>query len=157
MQKKQATQLKEQLLKARHESLQEMQETTLRPYGKLWGMDVFSWYKPTTYLLLNTFHSFPYQVMWIGNAKDILSVIKTDPSIGGLLHSVITIDDPKMVVDTQMDSNIENVIGTNSVEEALGLVASLKQHDTILLFTASDSNWQIAKDTFESFLNTELN
>ena len=81
MEKKLGVRIEDRLLEARNEGLQNMKETTLRPHGKLWGMDVFSWYKPSIHILSNTIHAFPFPVLWIGNGSDIYSTIEEDPSV----------------------------------------------------------------------------
>ncbi len=71
----------QQLLSARQETLQKLQTTAMRPHGKLWGLDVFSWLEPDMELLANTIHSFPFQVVWISNKEILEGVVAADPQI----------------------------------------------------------------------------
>jgi len=55
----------ESLLKARVEGMHQLEKGSLRPHGKLWGMDVFSWYNPMRFELENVLSSFPSPVLWL--------------------------------------------------------------------------------------------
>ena len=149
--------LGDRLMEARNESLKKMKELTLRPHGKLWGMDVFSWYQPNVNLLSNTLHSFPFPVVWVGNAADINQTIDEDPSVCIQLNSVITFDNPFFSLSLETMTKIDNVGGVNSLEEALILLKSVKKKNSVLLFSASGENWSHKKEIFEEFLNVHQN
>jgi hypothetical protein len=51
MEKKQDLNLENRLLDFRKESLKKLNTTTMRSHGKLWGMDVFSWFLPDPELI----------------------------------------------------------------------------------------------------------
>jgi hypothetical protein len=55
-------------------------------------------------------------------------------------------------MDFPLNKGIKNVVGTNSVEHTLELINGLKQKNAILLFSASDENWQEEKLYFDVFL-----
>jgi hypothetical protein len=141
------------LLEARSESLQQMKELTLRPHGKLWGMDVFSWYQPNVNLLANTLHSFPFPVLWIGNARDIVCTLEEDATVCDQLHAVITFDHSFFTVPYELASKIRNVAGVNNASDAFSLLKALKKKNAVLLFSATGENWKEEKEKFESFLN----
>lgn len=145
------------LMEARNEGLKNMKELTLRPHGKLWGMDVFSWYQPTVNLLSNTLHSFPFPVVWLGNATDINQTIQEDSSVCFQLNSVITFDNPLFTVSLDAISKIDNVAGVGSLKEALILLKSVKRKNSVLLFSASGENWKEKKEIFEDFLSIHQN
>ena len=65
----------DQLLEARQEGLRNAENSSIRPHGKLWEMDVFSWYKPNIHVLANTIHAFPFPVIWVANSSDIIEAI----------------------------------------------------------------------------------
>ena len=153
MEKKIGVRLEDRLLEARNEGLQNMKETTLRPHGKLWGMDVFSWYKPSIQILSNTIHAFPFPVLWVGNGADIYSTIKEDPSVCIQLNSIITFDETRLLLPNEELSKIKNVVGVNSIEDAFRLLKHFQKKNAVLLFSASDENWKKNKLVFEEFLS----
>jgi hypothetical protein len=142
----------DQLLEARQEGLKNAENSSIRPHGKLWEMDVFSWYKPNIHVLANTIHAFPFPVIWVANSSDIIEAIEEEETICSHLHAVLAFDNSKFVMDFPMNKGIKNVAGTNSVEHTLALINGLKQKNTILLFSASDENWQEEKLYFDVFL-----
>ena len=153
MEKKHGVRLEDRLLEARNEGLQNMKETTLRPHGKLWGMDVFSWYKPNIHILANTIHAFPFPVLWIGNGSDIFSTIEEDPSVCIQLNTIITFDETRFILPNEELSKIKNIAGVNSLEDAFRLLKLFKKKNAVLLFSASNEDWKKNKLEFEEFLN----
>lgn len=151
--KLQKTSLGDRLLEARSEGLNKMKESSLRPHGKLWGMDTFSWYQPNVNLLSNTLHSFPFPVVWIGNSVDINNTIEEDPSVCFQLNSVITFDNSRIDVPVEAISKIKNVASVNSLKDAYSVLKSFKNKNTVLLFSASGENWKENKESFEGFLS----
>ena len=153
MEKKIGVRLEDRLLEARNEGLQNRKETTLRPHGKLWGMDVFSWYKPSIHILANTIHAFPFPVLWIGNGSDIFSTIEEDPTVCIQLNTFITFDETRLLLPSEELSKIKNIAGVNSLEDAFRLLKHFQQKNAVLLFSASDENWKKNKLVFEEFLS----
>lgn len=153
---KQNTSLKkdEQLLQARQEALHKAESTSIRPHGKFWEMDVFSWFTPDIQHLATTIQAFPFPVIWIGNSAVMQEVIALDQSITTQLHAVFATDNARFAVDLTEKSWIRTITGTNAIEDALALIKGVKQKNTVLLFTASDEDWQHSKLVFEEFLKT---
>jgi hypothetical protein len=145
----------EQLLQARVQGLQQQERGSLRPHGKLWGMDVFSWYNPALGELENTMSSFPAPVLWLGNEKDILALFEMDHSALSNLHLVCTHDKggfAQAFPVERMDS-LPIVLGTKELRDALELMRALKEKHGVLLFTASGENWREVKAAFDFFLD----
>ncbi len=153
MEKKIDVRIENRLLEARNEGLQNMKESTLRPHGKLWGMDVFSWYKPSIHILSNTIHAFPFPVLWIGNGLDIYSTIQEDPTVCIQLNSIITFDETRLILPNEELSKIKNIAGVNSLEDAFRLLKHFQKKNAVLLFSASDEDWKKNKLVFEEFLS----
>jgi hypothetical protein len=153
MEKKIGVRLEDRLLEARNEGLQNMKETTLRPHGKLWGMDVFSWYKPNIHILANTLHAFPFPVVWIGNRSDIFSTIEEDPSVCIQLNSIIAFDETQLILPSEKLSKIKNIAGVNSLQDAFRLLKYFQKKNAVLLFSASNEDWKKNKLEFEEFLS----
>jgi hypothetical protein len=145
--------LSDRLKEARNEGLKNMKETPLRPHGKLWGMDTFSWYQPNFNLVANTLHAFPFPIVWIGNSKDINNTILEDSSVCLQLKTVIVYDNSKINFSIDALEKIENIVGVSSLENAFIMLKSLKIKNAVFLFSASGENWKENRESFEDFLN----
>lgn len=153
MESKLKVNLGDRLLEARNEGLKNMKESSLRPHGKLWGMDTFSWYQPNVNLVANTLHAFPFPIVWIGNSEDINNTILEDPSVCFQLKTVIVFDNSQLNVPVDSLEKIENIVGVSSLENAFTMLRSLKIKNAVLLFSASGENWRENKEMFEDFLS----
>lgn len=142
----------ERLLDARRQSLKEANSTSIRPHGKLWGMDVFSWFNADVDLISNTLHAFPFPVIWVGNKADIMEAVNTDESLFSNLHGIIIYDGSVFEMGNDLLSRFTNCVGTNSIEEAFGMIHLLKAPQKVLLFTSNDQYWEENKFKFEQFL-----
>lgn len=142
----------DRLLEARRESLRQMNATSMRPHGKLWGMDVFSWFHPDPELIANTLHSFPFQVIWIANGDDVISALKEEELVVNNLHAVITYDASIFKFEDSWLNGIKNCAGTQTVEEAFHFLRMFKAPQKVLMFSASGENWEAHKTAFEDFL-----
>ena len=124
----------------------------MRPHGKLWGMDVFSWFHPEAELVANTLHSFPFPVIWIANGADIIAALNEDELVLNNLHALIAYDSSIFDLKNSWSKNINIIAGTASISEAFQLLNTLKSKHKVLMFTASSENWKEDKKTFEEFL-----
>ncbi len=141
------------LLEARNEGLKKMKESTLRPQGKLWGMDTFSWYQPNVNLLANTLHAFPFPIVWIGNSEDIYSTLDDDPSVCCQLKTIITFDNAQINTPIDALNKIDNIVCVQTLKDAFAMLKSFKLKNAVLLFSASGENWREGKEEFEFFLS----
>jgi len=140
----------EQLLQARNGSLQEGVAGMLRPHGKLWGMDVFSWYNPALFELENTLSCFPAPVLWIGNEMDIQELVRNNSGWVSNLSLICAHD--AVALTLPAESTIETTLGAGALKDALELLRTLKKSNGIFLFTASGDNWKEHQAEFEYFL-----
>jgi hypothetical protein len=152
MSEKLGTRTEDRLLEARRESLHQLNESSIRPHGKLWGMDVFSWFNPTPSLIANTLHSFPFPAIWIGNGAVIAKALAEDELLLNNLSAIISYDSSIFNLENHWLDKIENCVGTQSVEEAFHFLKMVKAPQTILMFTATGENWEENKKEFEDFL-----
>ncbi len=143
----------ERLIDARQTGLKEIQDTAMRPHGKLWGMDVFSWYLPSPTLVENTLQTLPFPIIWVGNSKDIYRTLELNPSLTNKLHSVVIHDTPEFILKPEWMNEIPVIIGLHTVDDALKTLRPLKQNQTILLFSLSGDNWKTEKTIFENFMS----
>lgn len=153
MSEKNITRTGDRLLEARRESLQQMNTTSMRPHGKLWGMDVFSWIHPNPSLVINTLHAFPFRVFWLGNASDIEAALLEDELLLGHIHAVVTYDSNVFKFKDEWLNKIENCAGTGTLSDSFHLLEMFKAPQTVLLFTASGENAENLKQEFENYLN----
>jgi hypothetical protein len=153
MSEKITTRTGDRLLEARRESLQQMNTTSMRPHGKLLGMDVFSWIHPNPSLVINTLHAFPFKVFWLGNAVDIESALLEDQLLLGNIHAAVTYDSNVFKFKDEWLNGIENCAGTASLNDSFHLLEIFKAPQTVLLFTASGERAEELKEEFENYLN----
>jgi hypothetical protein len=153
MEKQRTISAEELLLGARKESLSRINQTALRSHGKLWGMDVFSWIHPNMSSIGTTINSFPFSVVWVGNAHDLKSALEVQPELMEKLSAVLVYDNTVFALKNEHLTHIKNCVGTGRVEEALRMVKIAAQPQTILLFTASGEVAEEAKIEFENTLN----
>jgi hypothetical protein len=152
MEKKLTSNIEEQLLRARTEGLREVADSSLRPLGKLWGMDVFTWHNPYHGMLSNTISAFPFPVIWIGNGADVVSTLLDDKLLCSNLHSVILTDASILELKSEWVSNIRNCAGTNSVIDAIEMLKVFKAPQKVLLFTSSGETALEQRREFEDYI-----
>lgn len=143
----------ERLTEARAENLKQIASSSLRPHGKMWGMDVFSWSNPLVEDLLTLFQSFPAPISWVGNHFQIENVFAEDENLLVNVTAVCAHDQ----VELKLSNNnfLEVSHGTKDVKSAFEFVKNRKQGNGIILFTASGNNWSSQRDDFETYLNIE--
>ena len=142
----------DQLLQARKNQLENPSVGSLRSHGKLWGMDVFSWFKPNLIELENTISSFPFPVCWYANERDVLHLMQEDTAWVSNIKLLCTFDKAGYTLPNSVLDTVNSVLGSASLEDALELLKSLKITQSVLLFTDSSENWKEIKDQFDSFL-----
>jgi hypothetical protein len=152
MEKKLTTSTEGTLLRAREESLKNHEEGSLRPLGKMWGMDVFTWINPYPGMLSNTIHSFPFPVIWIGNNKDVVTTLNEDLSLSSKIHAVIVTDSSILKLSEDIVNNVQNCVGTNNVLESMEMLKVFRSQQKLLLFTSSGGNAFGQKEEFVNYV-----
>jgi hypothetical protein len=147
------SEIQRQLLDARKQNLEEQVIGSLRSHGKLWGMDVFSWYKPSLYELENTLSSFPAPICWLANENDILNLLKEETYWINNVKLICSYDRAGFKLPNKILDSVDDVLGAAEINDALFLLRSLKKSQGILLFTSSGENWAQYKQSFEAFLD----
>lgn len=126
---------------------------TLRPHGKLWGMDVFSWYKAQAFELENTLLAFPFPICWMGEQREVELLLEACPQLASYLHQWIIYDAAEITLPADRVQEMQNVLATASLEDALELLKGVKQRGNVMLFTASSENWKLHQEKFEFFVS----
>lgn len=142
----------QRLLDARQEALKVAEMQSLRPLGKLWGMDVFTWYNPSVDELSATIRTFPFPVFWLGNATLVKELAQVDPAVMRSLTWCGQYDHAQMDLPVDVIAPMPLVTATECMEDALEFVRHLKQNKHILLFTVSGNEWKTKLTNFEAFV-----
>jgi hypothetical protein len=152
MEKKFTKSVEEHLLAARRSSLETSENGLLRPHGKLWGMDVFSWVNPHPGMIANTIHSFPFEVIWMGNENDMLATLCEDDSLCANLNAAIVYDKAQFTFRPEWTKQINNYMCAENLNDALELLKTLKASKRVLLFTVSGPEQTENKTQFENYV-----
>lgn len=145
------------LLDARQEALKAAERQSLRPLGKLWGMDVFTWYNPTVYELSATISTFPFPVFWLGNAALVKELAQVDPKSMRSLAWCGQYDNAQIDLPADVLGPMPLHTATESIEDALVILKSVKQNRHILLFTVAGNEWKTKLADFENFVQLNSN
>lgn len=145
------------MIQARTLQREEQVIGSLRSHGKLWGMDVFSWYKPSMYELENTLSSFPAPICWFANEQDVLRILREEKYWMTNVKTICTYDKAGFRLPNEVLDGIKTVLGSASMDDALDLLQSVSKKEGILLFTSSGENWHVSKNKFEAFLDEHQN
>ena len=140
------------LLGSRKESLEQMKFGAIRAHGKLWGMDVFSWPNPSVELVASTIESFPFPVVWVGNKAVFEWCNEYHETVWSNVRTLIATDEPRMVFKNENFVQVQNVYGTNSVDECLLMMKGMQLKGGVILFTATDSEWERNHQAFVDFI-----
>lgn len=142
----------DQLVSERRNSLRQIANGVLRPHGKLWGMDVFSWANPNAEELASTINSFPFPVIWMGN-QDILNWMnKNEPEVWTNVKTILAYDQPRLVFEDSNFINVHTIFGIEKLEDALQLIQFHFKKGSVLLFTATDLEWERNYKLFTEFI-----
>lgn len=145
------------LLAAREEALKAAERQSLRPLGKLWGMDVFTWYDPAVNDLSATITTFPFPVFWLGNAPLVKELAQVDPKAMRMLAWCGQFDSTQIDLPADVIAPMPLVTATETLEDALELLRHIKQSRHILLFTVSGNEWKTKLTDFEAFVRLNSN
>lgn len=145
--------IEDRLLETRRESLHQMNTTSMRSHGKLWGMDVFTWSNPNPEIIANTLQSFHFPVIWVGNGSDIVNALEKQELVLNNLQAVVSYDTNVFNFDKSWLNGIPNCAGTQTLTDAYHFLKMFKAPQTILMFTSSGDNWSENAKDFENFLN----
>lgn len=131
MENKTGLDTEKRLLDARKIALQNAGQTSMRPHGKLWGMDVFTWKFPDPELLMNTISAFPFQVIWAAEGELLNDWMTQFPALKLHLKGVVAYDG---VAGPKLDSYGFSAVRVN-VEQTFSYLKTVAEQKTVLLFT----------------------
>lgn len=138
------------LLEARKRALENVVNGSIRPHGKLWGMDVFSWGNPHVELIASTIHSFPFPVIWLASSELLTAVVSFDAAVSGNAHAVISYADGAL--DENKFRDVPHVVTTNDVEAAFQKMNELRLKRGVILFCHSGTDAEHYENAFKAYL-----
>lgn len=153
MEEKKVINFADQLLEARKEGIDRFKEGMLRPHGKLWGMNVFSWMNPNLESIQTTIKTLPFPVFLVAN-HDLIKAIKGDEGAMACLDSVVCFDHANFFLELNELLAVRNAAGTQNVEDALKFVSAFHDRDCVFLFSSNSIEFERHKKEFEIFLRT---
>lgn len=146
------TKTAENLIDIRKESLKNIQTGQLRPHGKLWGMDVFSWANPELEMLSSTIHSFPFSQIIIAPASLLMSLVEYDNSVLTNIHAVISYEDVQQLFDRKKFATIDQVFTTNNLQHAFQKMNEWQEKRKIVLFCSEGIDFESCQTAFKEYL-----
>lgn len=148
----QQTKTEHNILEARKKALEQVVHGSIRPHGKLWGMDVFSWANPNVETIVSTIHSFPFSVILIAPSALLMTVVENDPAIVSNLHAVISYEDAQLVFDGKKFEVVQHVFTTNEVQQALLKVNDYRLKRGVILFCSEGADFERYQKAFGEYL-----
>ncbi|MBC9813675.1 hypothetical protein H9Y05_14460 [Crocinitomicaceae bacterium CZZ-1] len=137
------------LLEARKKALEQVTHGSIRPHGKLWGMDVFSWMNPDVEALALTIHAFPFPILWLSPSGLLMAVAECDAAIATNIHTVITYDQSSAA---EKSGEILHLITTNDIHQAFQKMNALQFKPGIILFCSEGADSEMYQKAFSNYL-----
>jgi hypothetical protein len=144
--------LQSQLLQARSEGLQRASGHALRPLGKLWGMDVFTWYAPSVYELSATIQAFPFPVFWMATDRQLKEMAALDSETFRLVTWIAQYNSAELGLPADVLPSSLFATATDGLEDTFELLKNKRSAQHILLFTAVGNEWKTHMQLFEQFV-----
>jgi hypothetical protein len=142
------------LLEARAEALKNAESQSLRPLGKLWGMDVFTWVNPSIYELTATLSAFPFPVFLLAPFHVLNDIALVDCETLKLVQWIAQYDKPTNQLDPTISVDLGHFSRTESVAATIDLLRINQCERHIVLFVASGNEWKTKLIEFDEFVNT---
>lgn len=135
------------LLDNRKEALGNVANGSIRPHGKLWGMDVFSWNNPTIEVITSTIHSFPFPIVWLASTDLLNEAISHDETILSNIHVAIAYENINSITDKST-----NFQTTKDVQTAFQLMSENRLKRGVILFCHAGIDSEHYQHAFKSYL-----
>lgn len=129
----------------REEGLKRIETTSLRPHGKMWGRDVFSWYEPLPEELQNTLMSFPAPIFVVSDIRLAQTVFH---AAGNNILNVDTLVVFGGESASEISCYVKTFIEAENLADALKRLKEIKQGNGIILIALTDKNNQQEVDEF---------
>lgn len=139
------------LIDIRKQAIAQHVHGLLRPHGKMWGMDVFSWSNPEIVAMADTIHSFPFKVLLVTNHNILDSLLEQDELVATNLQGVILFQSTKAIKDERLKF-VDNVAYFNDVKSAFQQMYEWQVPRTIILFCSEGMDAELHQNEFNRFL-----
>lgn len=141
------------LLEARKKALSQVVYGSIRPHGKLWGMDVFSWINPDIEAVSLTIHAFPFPILWLSPSGLFSAVLGHDDSIVTNIQTVITCDEStESTLSKEKLTEDLHLITTNDIHQAFQEMNALQFKPGIILFCTEGADSEMHQKAFSNYL-----
>ena len=146
---------KEQILHLREQGLNDAQELhSMQAYGKIAGMDVFSWVNPDSNSLTAVLYSVPFKVTWLATKEQVEKLLNEFPEGFAKLDSVVVYDAGHLAPEFDWLKTGTNVACIDGVDDAMALLSAMKKRDRVFLYSMPRDNWSPIKNSIERHLKT---
>ncbi len=135
------------LLEVRKKALESAVNGSIRPHGKLWGMDVFSWNNPSIEAMNSTIHSFPFPIIWLASAELLTDVVTADSTVLSNIHATISYENQLLI-----EVDFPNLVKTNNVQQAFQAMNDFRLKRGVILFCHSGVDSEFHQNAFKAYL-----
>lgn len=142
------------LLEARAEALKNAESQSLRPLGKLWGMDVFTWVNPSVYELSATLSAFPFPVFLLTPFNVLNEIALVDSETLKMVQWIAQYDNSTTKIDPSISADFMQYSATDSVASTIDLLRQNQLDRHIVLFIAACNEWKTKLNEFDEFVKT---
>jgi hypothetical protein len=142
------------LLEARAEALKNAESQSLRPLGKLWGMDVFTWVNPSVYELSATLSAFPFPVFLLAPFNVLNEIALVDSETLKMVQWIAQYDNSANKIDPSISADLMQYSATDSVASTIDLLRQNQLDRHIVLFIAAGNEWKTKLNEFDEFVKT---
>ncbi len=142
------------LLEARAEALKNAESQSLRPLGKLWGMDVFTWVNPSVYELSATLSAFPFPVFLLAPFNVLNEIALVDSETLKMVQWIAQYDNSANKIDPSISADLMQYSATDSIASTIDLLRQNQLDRHIVLFIAAGNEWKTKLNEFDEFVKT---
>ena len=142
------------LLEARAEALKNAESQSLRPLGKLWGMDVFTWVNPSVYELSATLSAFPFPVFLLAPFNVLNEIALVDSETLKMVQWIAQYDNSANKIDPSISADLMQYSATDSIASTIDLLRQNQLDRHIVLFIAAGNECKTKLNEFDEFVKT---
>jgi len=146
------TKVEHNLIDIRKHAIAQHVHGLLRPHGKMWGMDVFSWSNPELATLADTIHAFPFKVLLVTNQNILDSLLELDDQVVTNLQGVILFQSTSALKQEKLKF-VANVAYLNDIKLAFHQMNEWQVPRTIIVFCTEGIDAETQQNEFNRFLD----
>ena len=135
------------LLEVRKEALENVVNGSIRPHGKLWGMDVFSWQNPQLDAITSTIHSLPFPIVWLASTDLLNEAYTNDETILSNIHAAISYEK-----GVSKEIVFPDAISSESIQKAFEVMNENRLKRGVILFCHTGIDSEYYQNAFKAYL-----